>query len=154
MMGDYWIARNPGELRERVGHFANHLEERNEFPICWQAKRYTDPRSLDQNALLHVWSGEYARHLLNKSKVSEVEKEAMRITLQRHCYAEESWPWLIEDTKDLFTGEVKKQRRSTTKFHKGEMTQYLDWIQRRAANDGLILEARGEYADLKAEQNA
>jgi hypothetical protein len=153
-MGDYWIARNPGELAQRLERFRIHLEERNEWPICWQAKRYTDPRTMDQNALLHVWCGEFAKHVLDKGKVSEAEKEGMRITLQRHCYADTHWDWLIEEVPDLFTGETRTQRRSTTRFDKGEMTAFLDWIQRAAADRGLILESMGEYRELQERQVA
>lgn len=154
MNGDAWIARNPGELRARLEFFAKHLEDRNVWPICWKAKKYTDARSLDQQALLHVWATEFACHMLDKAKVAETEKEAMRITLQRKCYADTGWEWLIESVTDLFTGVVKPQRRSTTKFDKGEMTLFLSWVQQEAANRGLILESQGEYRELQAAQNA
>lgn len=154
MNGEAWIARNPGELRKRLEFFAKHIEEQNIWPICWKASKYTGHRSLDQNALLHVWCGEFARHTLNKAKVTETEKEAMRFTLQKHCYLATGWEWLVEQTTDMFTGETKLQRRSTTKFAKGEMTVFLEWIQHEAANRGLILESMGEYQELQERQVA
>lgn len=154
MTGDFWIAKTPGQFRHVLEQFRIYIEERGDFPIAWQAKKYTGARSMDQNSLLQVWSREYARHVLKRDEVTEAEQEAMRITLQRACYAATGWDWLIEHVPDLFTGETKPQRRSTTKFSKGEMTELLSWIQHRAAEDGLILESLGEYAELQAAQVA
>jgi len=153
-MGDFWIARSPGELVERLENFRKHLEGRGDYPVCWKAQKYRKPRSLSQNALLNVWAREYAQHVLGKDEVTEDEQEAMRITLQRACYAATHWEWLIEHVTDLFTGESKPQRKSTTKMDRGELSQLLDWIQHRAAEDGLILEAQGEYAELRERQVA
>ena len=129
--------------------FAASLEEGDLLEVTKAQHR----RSLDQNALLNIWARDYATHPLKKKPTDE-QQEAMRITLQRACYAALKYDWLIEDTKDLFTGSVKKQRRSTTKFGKGEMTMFLDWIQHRAAEDGLVLEAKGEYLELSRSQVA
>lgn len=153
-MSGQWIARNPGELKARLQAFERHLTEKNIWPIVWDAKPYKDPRSLDQQALLNVWAGQFAQHVLDKAKVTQAEKEAMRITLQRHCYADTGWPWLIESVKDLITGKEHVQRRSTTKFDKGEYTQFLNWIQMAGADRGLILESLGEYRELQERQVA
>lgn len=106
-------------------------------------------RSIDQNALFQKWAREYACHVLKKPKVSEAEHEAMKYTLQRHCYAETGWDYLLGEKRDLFTGEVKPDRAHTSGFDKGEMHQFLNWVQARAANDGLILESLGEYKELQ-----
>jgi hypothetical protein len=111
-------------------------------------------RSIDQNALFQKWSREYACHFLNKQTVTEAEHEAMKYTLQRHCYAETGWPYLLGEKRDLFTGEVKPDRAHTSGFDKGEMHQFLNWVQNRAAQDGLLLESLGEYAQLQQEQVA
>jgi len=152
MTGDYFIARNPGELRERLEYFRQHLEERNEWPIAWKVKKHT--RSLDQNSLLQVWARQYVCHLLAVEKPSDAELEAMKVTLKRSCYAENGWSWLIEDVKDLFTGESSKRLKSSADYDVGEMHSFLDWVQRKAANDGLILESLGEFQELREAQNA
>jgi hypothetical protein len=156
MTGDFWIARTPTELRERVQYFVQHCDSlpADQWPVCWKAEKYKHPRSLDQNSLLHKWCREYAVHLLKRDDVTEDEKEAMRITLQRACYAATGWDWLIEHVPDLFSGETKPQRRSTRKMDKGEMHLMLNWIQQRAAEDGLILESLGEYRELQESQVA
>ena len=154
MTGNYWIARNPGELRARLEAFGRQLEKDNLFPICWQSKKYTSPRTMDQNALYWLWVTEFARFLLDRHKISEREKQDMHYTLQRRCYAATQWEWLISHETDLISGESKVARRSTTKFQKGEMTAYMEWVQIAAADRGLILESQGEYQDLQVAQNA
>lgn len=155
MNGEAWIARNPGQLRERLEFFRKHLEEQNVWPICWTAKKYTDPRSVDQNALYWLWVTHFAQHLLDKNRITADEKESMAYTLQRRCYAARGWEWLIETPTDLVTGEEgKPQRRSTKKFLKGEFTMYLEWVQQFAAERGLILESLGEYRELQERQVA
>ena len=154
MTGEHWIVNNPGQLDERLGYFRDHIIKQNIWPICWQAKRYTSPRSMDQNALFWVWAGEFARFLLDKQKITVAEKEDMAYTLQRRCYADTGWDWLITQRTDLMGGGSRTDRRSTTKFAKGEMMVFLDWVQMQAADRGLILEARGEYQELKDAQAA
>lgn len=36
---------------------------------------------------------------------------------------------------------------------RGELTFFLDWLARMAAGDGLVLEAKGQYAKIKREEN-
>lgn len=151
--GQFWLVRSPGELDHRLAAYGDYLRERNEWPVCWQMKPYEHPRTMSQNALLHVWCRDYAEHLL-KHKASEEEVLAMKYTLQRHCYAATGWDFLIKWRKDLFTGKQKAERASTTDMGQGEMFQYMTWIQTAAADDGLILEAKGEYLDLKHEEVA
>ena len=111
-------------------------------------------RSLDQNALFQKWAREYACHLLNKDKVSKEEHEAMKYTLQRQCYAQMGWDYLLARRTDLMTGEQKVERRSTTDFDVGEMYQFMNWIQASAAERGLILESLGEYQELQRREVA
>lgn len=153
-MGEQWIARTAEELPERLKFFGEHLIRQDVWPIAWKAEPYKPPRSLDQNSLLQVWARDFARHVLDRNKITAEEQEAMRITLQRHCYAATGWPFLIEEQIDLFTGEAKVGRRSTTKFKKGEMFDFMSWIQAAAADRGLILESQGEYAELQGRQAA
>jgi hypothetical protein len=42
---------------------------------------------------------------------------------------------------------------STTKWLKGEMTFVLDWMQRFFGEQGLVLEAKGEFVELTESQN-
>ena len=151
--GQFWLVSSPQELEGRLRAFGNYLLDKDDWPVYWQARPYTHPRSLDQNALLHVWCRHYAEHLL-KRQVTDTEVDAMKYTLQRHCYAQTHWDWLLTERKDLFTGHTKPDRRSTTEFDTGQMYHFLEWIQSRAADDSLILESKGEYAELKQGEHA
>jgi hypothetical protein len=148
----HWIARTPAELKARLAFFEKHVCERGDFPIAWKLTKHT--RSLDQNALLHVWCTDYVKHLLRVEKPTAAQREAMKITLKRACYAETGWSWLIESVTDLFTGEVSTRLASSASYDVGEMHSFLDWIQRRAADDGLILQSMGEFQELRDAQTA
>ena len=144
-----WICHNKDQLEERVQFFMEWLLQQDQWPVKWVATRYRATRSMSQNALFHVWVGQFACHLLNKDKATPKDMEDMKNTLQGHCYQQTSWEWLIEIPLDLFTGAEKPpKRRSTTKLDKGEMHMYMNWVQAQAADRGLILESTGEYAEL------
>ena len=155
MQGQFWLINSPQQAAEVCKHFAIRVVEDWDGPICWKAKKYTEPRTLSQNALYQAWAREYAAKMLSKKPedVTEVEHEAMKYTLQRHCYAELKRDYLITTLKDFFTGQEKPGRASTAGFSTAEMFEYMSWIQARAADDGLILEAKGEFAELKEKQN-
>ena len=111
-------------------------------------------RTLSQNALLHVWLRSYASHLLKKKLelVSEREVGYMKMTAKRRCYADTGWGWLIEHRQDLITKESSKGLTSSKKWSKGELFNFMEWLQAYGANDGLILESSGEYEALRDEQ--
>lgn len=119
-------------------------------------------RKLSQNALYHIWSRQYAAHVLGikpnkagKYKVTKAQHEAMKYTLQRHCYVATAWDFLVISHPDMLTGDIgKPERRSSADFLTGEMYQYMEWIQARAADEGLILESLGEYKTLKEQEAA
>jgi hypothetical protein len=113
-------------------------------------------RSLDQNALFQKWARTFAAHVfkVKESEVTDTQHEAMKISLQRKCYAQTGWKFLIVHYPDAFGGESKPQRAPTSKMEKGELHSFLDWVQMFAAEDGLTLESLGEYADLQERQVA
>jgi hypothetical protein len=153
MSGDFWLARTPQELKRVLGMFETFCEEA-EYPIAWKLEQPSGRRSLSQNALFAIWARTYCSHLLRLEKPSEAQEEAMRITLKRAAYTEHGWKWLLQDVEDLFTGQKSKKLRSSKDYDKGEMHMFLDFVQRRAAEDGLILEAMGEYLELQKAQVA
>lgn len=108
-------------------------------------------RTLPQNALMHLWLREYAAHLLKKSVklIGEREVGYMKMTAKRRCYAATHWDFLIETKHDLITDEMSKGLTSSRKWSKGEMFQFMEWLQAFGAEDGLILEGKGEYEVLK-----
>ena len=111
-------------------------------------------RSLDQNALLHVWLTEYAAHLLGKHRkqITEAELEGIKKIAKRRYYAETGAEWMVVKPVDPWTGEEGAPvLRSSKHYTRGEMFLFLSWLQLTAANDGLVLESLGQYAKLQRE---
>lgn len=115
-------------------------------------------RSLDQNSLLHVWLTEYAAHLLHKNKrdVTPGELDGMKRHAkgQFHAANPQCKAWMVHEVINPKTGQIKKDFTSSARWKRGELTFFLDWLAQTAAGDGLILEAKGEYAKAKREQVA
>jgi len=119
--------------------------------------RIGEKRSLDQNALLHVWLAEYAAHLLGKDKksVTRGELEGMKRHAKRMYYLETGFPWLVHEVVNpAKPAERKRDFTSSKTWKRGEMYLFLTWLQMKAATDGLILESRGEYAELQRKEAA
>ena len=112
-------------------------------------------RSLSQNALFHMWIRDYAGHLLNKRShlVSEGELEGLKRHAKLMYYRECCENWILHKIINPKTGESKIDVKSTSQFNKGEMFKFMEYIQKMAAIDGLILESRGEYEALQKEQH-
>ena len=121
--------------------------------LTFSAPRIGVDRSLDQNALLHVWATEYAAHLLKKSKkeVSSGELAGMKRIIKQRFNSANSNRFMVHDVVDPFTGNSKKDYTSSKNWKTGEMFMVLEWLQLYAANDGLILESKGQYDKLKRE---
>lgn len=105
-------------------------------------------RSLDQNALFHVWATEVAAHAMRKDKkcVSHGELDGCKRALKRKFWLETKHKWMIYEIIDPLTGESKKDLSSSTRWSRGEMFEFLTWLQAYAATDlSLILESQGEF---------
>lgn len=112
-------------------------------------------RSLDQNSFLHVALTEYAAHLLRKDKKQVTKGELAG--MKRHAKGQFSAQhpdcqnWMIHVVTNPATGQTKKDYTSSKDWKRVEMTFFLDWLIATAAGDGLIIEARGDYAKYKEE---
>ncbi len=132
-------------------------EQWQEHKYLTFAMRIGKDRSLDQNALLHVWLTLYAAHLLHTDRrhVSEPVLEGIKSKAKRKYYADTGAEWMLIAPVDPWTGtEEKRVLRSTANYKTGEMFLFLTWLQNTAANDGLVLESKGQYAKLQREQAA
>lgn len=123
--------------------------------ITYSAPRIGADRSLDQNALFHVWCTEYAAHLLTKHKksVTAGELEGMKRIAKKRFYQHSGHTWLIHDMVNPFTGESKKDYTSSKSWKRGEMFVVLTWLQNVAAEDGMVLESKGQFSKLQREHN-
>lgn len=136
------------------------------FP-AWVARKFAEhkyltfsfrigkDRSLDQNALLHVWLTEYAAYLLKKGKkqVTEAELEGMKRIAKKQYYSETGAQWMVFRPLNPRTGEEGQlQFRSSANYKTGEMFLFLTWLQMKAADDGCVLESRGQFNKLQQQQ--
>jgi len=118
--------------------------------------RIGEDRSLDQNAIFHVWLTEMVAHYLNKDKkqVTEAEVEGMKRTAKLRYYNETGADWMVITPIDPKTGkEGKLMLRSSKNYKTGEMFLFLTWLQMHAAGDGIVLESKGEFKKKQREQN-
>lgn len=118
--------------------------------------RIGESRSLPQNALLHLWLTEYAAHLLNKlpKQVLRGELEGMKRHAKLTFNAEFKRGWMIHDVVNPKNPmQRKKDVTSSSTWKRGEMFEFLTWLQMKAAHDGLVLESKGEYAELQRKHN-
>ncbi len=153
-MGQLFTCNSEKTLKNFQAHVEELWEKNKYVTFEW---RIGPDRSMNQNALFHLWAREYAASLLGAGQkdVSEEILEGMKRTLKRECYRDTAWPFLTIKLRNLFSGEEKTDFRSSSNFKRGEMFQFMEWIQGYAAqHHNLILEAKGEFAKLKREQNA
>jgi hypothetical protein len=132
---------NLKKLREKHGY------------ITFSKPRIGKDRSIDQNSLFHVWVTEYAAHLLKKSKkeVTKGELAGMKFEIKKRFNHHHVNNFMVHTVSNPLTSESKKDYTSSGDWKRGEMYMVMDWLQLYAANDGLVLEARGVFAKLKRE---
>tara|TARA_R110000851_G_scaffold323565_2_gene490358 strand:- start:12 stop:485 length:474 start_codon:yes stop_codon:yes gene_type:complete len=126
--------------------------------ITFSEPRIGADRSLDQNALFHVWLTEYCAYAtkLHKSEVSKGLVQGMKEKVKQKFTARhpDCYPWMTYEVIDPFTQEVIRTDYTSSKTWKsGEMFQVLTWFQMTAAEDGLILESKGNFAKLQRKSN-
>ena len=60
---------------------------------------------------------------------------------------------MIHEVVNPRNGDTKKDYTSSARWLRGEMFLVLTWMQMIAAEDGLILEAKGQFSKLQREHN-
>ena len=125
--------------------------------ITFSEPRIGADRSLDQNALLHVWLSEYCAFTLkvHKKEVSKGLIQGMKDLVKQKFTARfpDSFSWMVYDVINPITKETRQAYTSSKTWKSGEMFQVLTWFQMTAAEDGLILESKGNFAKLQRISN-
>ncbi len=154
-MGQFYKIDNPRQLDERLGNLKAELAgiPGDMYPVKITWEKYHPTRTVSQTALYFVWCREYARHLTGLDTINKDVEAQMSYTFIRHAYAEMGWEWLMTKNVDLETGEERPAPVSVKDIDKHNMSQFLEWVQMRAANQGLMLEIKGEYKELKQKQH-
>ncbi len=108
-------------------------------------------KTILQNGLFHVWLREWIAHRLRKDMrdVTKSELAGIKRTTKKIFYRAYGYAWMIHEITDYDTGLIKKDYTSSGDWAKGEMYLMLNFLQMVAAEQGCVLEAKGEYKNLK-----
>lgn len=124
--------------------------------LTYPAPRIGMDRSIDQNALFHVWLTEFAAHLTpcHKREVTPGMLEGIKRSMKQKFYQETGYDWMIHTVKCPLTGREKKDWASSKSWKRGEMFMVLSWLQMFAADHGCILESKGKFHQYQREAAA
>lgn len=123
--------------------------------ITFPPPRFGVDRSIDQNALFHVWITEIAAYLTpcHKKQVTKGMVNGTKRTIKRMYHQYSQAAWMIEIVECPITKQKKKDYTSSADWKRGEIFLVLNFMQLWAAIEGLILESKGEHAALTRKQN-
>lgn len=149
---DKFIVNSDLSMRAFCVFAENVFREKKFITFSW---RIGEKRSVDQNALFHLWLTELACHFAKcgKKEVSAGMLEGLKRTVKGLYYREHPDVWMIHDIKCPLSGRSKKGFTSSASWKRGEMFMVLSWLQMFAAENGCVLEARGEYKILQESSN-
>lgn len=115
-------------------------------PLCVTLKPYTNPRSLNQNALFHVWCKTMSEKFIEK--VPTATPENMKLMMKQRFLG----------TEDIKIGKtvIENQVKHTSDLDVGEMVYFLDQCYSWARDNGIFLEVpeNSEYQKLKNQQES
>jgi len=145
-MGMFWRVDKPEQLDDRLKNLGEWLRTNwdwnHQCKIVPQVLR--EPRTLSQNALMHVWFKDLSTYFTERNHDLTPEQAK---TLMKHLFL---------GYEDVVIGQtrIKEQLRKTSKLSKGEETQFLSQIQEWALDKGLTLTCRAdcEYMKMKEAQ--
>lgn len=152
MQGESWTVNSEHSYQAFIAH-VRKLFDVHKY-VTYGKPRIGADRSLDQNSLFHLWLTEYAAHLLDKDKklVIEGELEGMKRTVKGTYYRTYGHAFMVHEIVCPKTKRSKKDYTSSASWKQGEMFAVLNYMQMMAAQDGLILESKGEHARLKSKE--
>ena len=146
MSSQFWLVKNKEQLKEKLNFFSEWVLENWDWekPLTWKAEAYDPKRTLDQNALMHVWMREIAEHFSVKMPVTSDEIKALM-------------KYKFLGTKDIIVGRtvIANQVVETSSLKKGEMMRFMDEVYDWATDHGVRLSnpSDSEYMKLRQRQN-
>ena len=140
-MPGLYIARNPGDLRDKLDHFVRTTEDANEWPVCWEAKKYEADRTLPQNDLIYMLYADIERY---------TEGEGI-VDIRRRCKLHYGVPILRahdEEFRKVYDKSVKPLPYEdkleimdflpvTSRMKKPQATEYIETIMREYSQRGV-----------------
>lgn len=140
-MGMFWRVSKPEQLEARLKNLSEWLLENwdwtHECKLVPQVLR--EPRTLSQNALMHVWFKDISTYFTERNYPLTPEQ------------AKDLMKYRFLGTEDRVIGQtvIKDQLRHTRDLSKGEETQFLSQIQEWAQDKGLTLTCRADCEYMK-----
>lgn len=124
--------------------------------LTFDAPRIGPDRSIDQNSLFHVWLTEFAAFLApcHKKEVTKGMVAGTKRTMKRLYYQQTGSKWMVHQVQCQLTGDHKPDFTSSADWGRGEMFDFLTWMQSFAGEKGCILESKGKFAKYQREQNS
>jgi len=151
--GTAWTVNSEHTLNAYIAQVkADYAEHKY---LTYPKPRIGADRSLDQNALFHVWLTELWAFVMRKDKrdITAGDMVGIKRSMKKRYFEHSREPWLIHTVTDPFTGQTKTDFTSSREWLQGEMFNVLTWLQMYAAEAGLILESKGEHEKLRREQH-
>jgi len=109
---------------------------------------------LSQLAVAHIWLRTWIAQAkkIREEDVTEESIEEWKFALKRKYYELTGESFMVRKRKDPhsptgFTIEYT----SMGKWSPAQMYQFMDWMQSAAGDQGVILEAQGEFEEMKKE---
>lgn len=142
----FWKIDKPEQVEERLKHYGKWLLDNWDWkhPVKINTTKYTNPRSLSQNALLHVWCKDLSDYFTSRNHPISPEEVKM---LMKHLF-------LGYETILIGSTKIQEQLRKTSNLDRGELNHFLSQIQEWASDKGCYLscDADSEYMKYKEAQ--
>ena len=141
-----YVVNNMDVLKTAYTDMVEALKEHGTLSLEW--KRKGNDRSLNQNALFHVWCGEIASQMYQLTGDETYTKQTVKLWLKKTFLG-------CEDIKFGKTC-ISDQIRHTSKLDTGEMFYFMEQVEAFAFEKNFTLShpADNEYDKLKEVQHA
>ena len=152
-MGEVWVLKNETSKKAFIANVEKMFDEYGH--LTYDAPRIGADRSLGQNAIFHMWLGEFACHLAkcHYTQLTDGMIDGIKKTVKGLFYREYPYEWMVHKVICPLTKREKTDYTSSAKWKQGEFFLVLTWLQNFAASQGCVLESKGEFSKLQREQN-
>ena len=143
--GEFLVIRERSEVPRRLEYLHELLTDLDVWPLSLKWGKYTSPRTLNQNALFHMWLNEASKHFEREGK-RNVEPERLKLLLKNHFLGTID----VEVGSQVVPGVI----RSTRKLDKAEMQRFMEQCELWFLDMGVKLTIPGdsEYMTLREAQ--
>ena len=107
---------------------------------------------LGQKQLLHVWLRLWIAHhnRIAEDEVSKEHMEAWKLAVKMRYYAATGAAFMVKRYRDPKAPDgLRLEYTSVKDWTPGQCFQVMEWMQLKAAEQGLILESKGEFLTNK-----